>query len=101
VVRTSGKTLHPILQPGTNPKDEVCGTALQALKESNAEVAPHLSFVDLEVEFLCNPRPIERSDREDGGPLVYRIAHKVKLWRPGTSPRVERTTQEGVLPLGI
>jgi alkaline phosphatase D len=86
----------------------------KALKESNPEVAPHLSFVDigghgystvraaadeLEVEFVCIPRPIEGNDHEDGGPLAYRVTHRVKLWKPGTAPRVERTAQEGTLPL--
>lgn len=88
----------------------------QALKESNPEVAPHLSFIDvgghgyttvratsdeLEVEFVCIPRPIEGTDRADGGPLAYRVAHKVKLWKPGATPRVERTSQEGTLPLVV
>jgi alkaline phosphatase D len=90
------------------------GDLQQALKESNPEVGPHLSFVDigghgystvrasaeeLEVEFVCIPRPIERSQREDGGPLVYRVTHRVRLWKPGSVPRVERIAQEGTLPL--
>ncbi|HLZ52174.1 MAG TPA: alkaline phosphatase D family protein [Candidatus Acidoferrum sp.] len=81
-----------------------------ALQESNPEVAPHLSFIDtgghgystvraasdeLEVEFVCIPRPIERSESEDGGPLAYRVTHRVKLWKPGSLPRVERTANEG------
>jgi len=85
-----------------------------ALKESNPEVAPHLSFIDLgghgystvratveelEVESVCIPRPIERNEREDGGPLAYRVTHRVKLWKPGSAPRMERTAQEGTLPL--
>jgi alkaline phosphatase D len=71
------------------------GDARQALAASNPEVAPHLSFVDvgghgyavvrvtpedLNVEFVCIPRPIERSSTADGGPLAYRIAHRVRLW---------------------
>ena len=47
------------------------------------------------------PRPIEGADREDGGPLAYRVAHKVKLWKPGAAPRLERTSQEGTLPLVV
>ncbi len=88
----------------------------QALKESNPEVGPHLSFVDigghgyttvrttaeeLEVEFVCIPRPIDRNEREDGGLLAYRVTHKVKLWKPGSAPRMERTAQEGTFPLVI
>jgi alkaline phosphatase D len=90
------------------------GDLQQALAESNPEVAPHLSFVDvgghgystvratseeLEVEFVCIPRPIERNEREDGGPLVYRVTHRVKLWKPDSTPQIERTAQEGKLPL--
>ena len=85
-----------------------------AAKESNPEVSPHLSFVDLgghgyttvravakqlEVEFVCIPRPIENNDHEDGGPLAYRVTHRVQLWKPGDRPRIERTAQEGPLPL--
>jgi alkaline phosphatase D len=90
------------------------GDARQALAERNPEVAPHLSFIDvgghgysvaratneeLEVEFVCIPRPLERSDRADGGPLVYRITHRVKRWGRDASPQLERTTYEGALPL--
>src|SRR5262249_37320597 len=72
------------------------GDFKKALAASNPELAPHLSFVDLgghgyslvratsddvEVEFVCIPRPFERSTSADGGPLAYRIAHRVKLWR--------------------
>jgi alkaline phosphatase D len=86
----------------------------KALGERNPEVAPHLSFVDvgghgysvvkatadaLEVEFVCIPRPIERSERADGGPLAYRVAHRVNRWDRGGAPRLERTTLEGALPL--
>jgi alkaline phosphatase D len=90
------------------------GDVHAALKESNPEVGPHLSFVDigghgyttvrataeeLEVEFVCIPRPIEHNDREDGGPLAYRVTHRVKLWRSGSAPRIERIAQEGTFPL--
>jgi alkaline phosphatase D len=90
------------------------GDARQALAERNPEVAPHLSFMDvgghgysvvrasndeLEVEFVCIPRPLERSDRADGGPLAYRVAHRVKRWAHGAAPKLERTKVEGTLPL--
>ena len=86
----------------------------QALSASNPEVAPHLSFADtgghgyavvraapedLTVEFVCIPRPIERSTSADGGPLAYRVSHRVRLWGPGETPTVVRASQEGVLPL--
>jgi alkaline phosphatase D len=92
------------------------GDLQQALRESNPEVAPHLSFVDvgahgyttvratadaLEVEFVCIPRPIESSGRADGGPLAYRVTHQVQLWKPGRRPQVARTKQDGVLPLAV
>src|SRR4029077_20193264 len=52
----------------------------------NPELSPHLSFLDMgghgyslvqatpqwiEVEFVCIPRPIDRSTEPDGGPLRY------------------------------
>jgi alkaline phosphatase D len=92
------------------------GDLQQALRESNPEVAPHLSFLDvgahgyttvrataeaLEVEFVCIPRPIEPNGRQDGGPLAYRVTHQVKLWKPGRRPQVARTKQEGPLPLAV
>jgi alkaline phosphatase D len=87
-----------------------------ALEEKNPEVSPHMSFVDagghgysvvhvtaesMEVEFVCVPRPIERSEKADGGPLAYRIAHVVKSWQPGSVPKLERTRVEGKLPLVV
>ncbi|HKQ79170.1 MAG TPA: alkaline phosphatase D family protein, partial [Blastocatellia bacterium] len=90
------------------------GDAQRALAERNPEVAPHLSFVDvgghgysvarvtadeLEVEFVCIPRPLERSDRADGGPLAYRVAHRVMRWSQGVAPSIKRTALEGTLPL--
>jgi alkaline phosphatase D len=92
------------------------GNVQQALKERNAEVAPHLSFVDagghgyavvcakadeLEVEFVCIPRPLERVDKDAGGPLAYRVTHRVKRWNADGAPRLERTSVEGKLPLVV
>jgi alkaline phosphatase D len=53
----------------------------------------------LEVEFVCIPRPLERTDREDGGPLAYRVVHRVKRWTAGGAPMLEHTKVEGTLPL--
>jgi alkaline phosphatase D len=87
----------------------------RALAVRNPEVAPHLSFADvgghgyavvrvapedLIVEFVCVPRPIERSTSADGGPLAYRVSHRVRLCGAGETPKVVRASQEGVLPLG-
>lgn len=92
------------------------GEVKQALAERNAELAPHLSFMDvgghgysvvragadeLEVEFVCIPRPLQRSERADGGPLAYRVAHRVSRWQSGTAPRLERQVLEGTLPLVV
>ena len=90
------------------------GDVRQAMAERNPELAPHLSFMDagahgysvvrasadgLEVEFVCLPRPLERSESADGGPLAYRVTHRVKRWSNGAAPRLERTSLEGTLPL--
>jgi alkaline phosphatase D len=87
----------------------------QARALSNRELAPHLEFVDLgahgyakvrltademRTEFVCIPRPIERSASADGGPLRYRIAHVAKLWRAGEQPQLVREVIEGDPGLG-
>jgi alkaline phosphatase D len=88
----------------------------RALKLSNREMSPHLQFLDLgghgyalvsaaddalEVEFVCIPRPLERSTTADGGPLVYRVVHRAKLWKGGETPQLERVLLEGKPPLSI
>ena len=92
------------------------GDIHKAYVERNPEVAPHLKFADMgghgysmvratsdevEVEFVCIPRPIERSMQEDGGPVSYRVTHRVKRWNAGETPRIERTKEKGTLPLVI
>jgi alkaline phosphatase D len=77
---------------------------------SNPELAPHLAFLDMgghgyatvrvtgdsfESEFVCIPRPIERIERPDGGPLSYRVVHKARLWTRGERPSLEQTLLEG------
>ena len=76
------------------------GDLAKARAASNPDLSPHLSFVDmgghgyalvhvnsttLETEFVCIPRPLERSEGADGGPLVYRVKHKAKLWEKGAA----------------
>ena len=88
----------------------------QARAVSNPELAPHLEFLDygghgyttvrasateLEAEFVCIPIPLERSEREDGGPLVYRVAHRVPLWSAGQRPRLTQEVLEGDPGLAI
>ncbi len=90
------------------------GDLKQALTARNPQLAPHLSFVDLgahgysvvrvaqdhlEVEFVCIPRPLERSAAIDGGSIAYRVTHRVDHWLPNTRPKVRRTTVTGTLPL--
>jgi len=76
----------------------------------------HLEFVDLgghgyakvrltaeemRTEFVCIPRPITRSDRADGGPLRYRVAHTARLWRAGERPLLKTVVLEGDVGLSI
>lgn len=83
---------------------------------SNPDLAPHLEFVDLgghgyakvrlstdemRTEFVCIPRPVARSDRPDGGPLRYRVAHTAALWKSGQRPHLKTTVIEGDVGLSI
>ena len=83
---------------------------------SNRELAPHLEFIDagghgyakvrlsadeMRTEFVCIPRPVTRSERPDGGPLRYRVAHIAKLWKPGERPRLQGQVLEGDPGLSI
>ena len=92
------------------------GDAERARTLSNAELSPHVSFVDMgghgyavvsatstaiETEFVCIPRPLERSTREDGGPLAYRVRHHSELWRSGESPRLTTRVLEGTPTFSI
>lgn len=49
----------------------------------------------LETEFVCLPRPLERSASADGGPMLYRTKHSAKLWRKGARPSLELRIVEG------
>jgi alkaline phosphatase D len=86
------------------------GDAERARRASNPDLAPHLSFLDMgghgyatlrltaeaaECEFVCIPRPLERSEGQDGGPLRYRVVHRVPLWGPGERPRLQQRVLEG------
>jgi alkaline phosphatase D len=111
-------TINMLLRHGVRSCLEYArnGDLARARSLSNPDVAPHLSFVDLgghgyatvrlsaadmRTEFVCIPRPITRSDREDGGPLRYRVAHVARLWRPGERPRLEQQVIEGDPGLSI
>ena len=86
------------------------GDIQKARALSNPDLSPHLSFVDMgghgysvvrvtsdafETEFVCIPRPIERSEKPDGGPLLYRTRHRAKLWHRGETPKLETQIVEG------
>ena len=55
----------------------------------------HLTAEAAECEFVCIPRPLERSDRADGGPLRYRVTHRCALWQKGETPKLEQRVVEG------
>jgi len=90
------------------------GDVARARALSNPAVSPHLRFADLsghgyatvrvtsdrlETEFVAIPRPYERSETPDGGPIAYRAVHRVDLWAPGARPRLEQEIVEGTPPL--
>ena len=86
------------------------GDVEKARKQSNPALSPHLKFVDmgghgyavvtatthaLEAEFVCIPRPLERSERADGGPLRYRIRSRTAVEKKGEAPKLEVEILEG------
>ena len=86
------------------------GDGAKARALSNPDLSPHLSFVDMgghgysvvhatsgfiETEFVCIPRPLERSDRPDGGALGYRVKFRTGLWKNGEAPKLEMQILEG------
>jgi alkaline phosphatase D len=90
------------------------GDLAKARALSNPDLAPHLSFVDMgghgyaivraegkamDVEFVCIPRPLERSTGVDGGPLRYRVTHHVPLWN--TAERPQKNIQSHDRDLGL
>jgi alkaline phosphatase D len=50
---------------------------------------------------VCIPRPLERSREPDGGPLLYRVVHRARLWQAGERPALERVSLEGTTPLSL
>ena len=92
------------------------GDLEKALAARNPDLAPHLTFVDLGghgyatvrvdadrmvTDFVCIPRPIERSAGDDGGPLQYRVRHEVPLWRAGERPQMRQQVVEGDAGLSV
>ncbi len=92
------------------------GDIVAARALTNPDVAPHLEFIDMgghgysvvtatgeafATEFVCIPRPIQRSPTADGGPLRYRVVHRAQLWRSGERPALLRQILEGNPSLSI
>lgn len=86
------------------------GDIQKARQVSNPDLSPHVSFVDMgghgysvvratsqtiETEFVCIPRPLESSGRDDGGPLSYRVRFRTPMWAKGESPRIGMKVVEG------
>jgi alkaline phosphatase D len=86
------------------------GDIVKARALSNPDLSPHAAFVDMgghgysvvratdqfvETEFVCIPRPLERSEREDGGPLRYRVSFRANWWAAGAAPRLDMRVLEG------
>jgi len=105
-------TMNLLLRHGVRSALEYVksGDIQKARALSNPDLSPHLSFVDMgghgyavvrvtgdsfETEFVCIPRPVERSERADGGPLLYRTRHRAGLWRKGEKPRLDLQIVEG------
>lgn len=92
------------------------GDVAAARAARNPDLSPNLEFADyggygyatvraspgeLETEFVCIPPPFERSETEDGGPLRYRVIHRVSRWAPGERPQMRREIVEGDVELSI
>jgi alkaline phosphatase D len=111
-------TVNMTLRHGVRASLEYARTKdlARARAVSNPDSAPHLAFVDMgghgystvkatpthvETEFVCIPRPIRRSEAEDGGPLRYRVVHRAALWRAKERPMLEQQVLEGDPKLSI
>ena len=105
-------TINMLLRHGVRSclEYERSGDAERARLLTNRDLAPHLAFLDMgghgyatvrasadawECEFVCIPRPIESSTRNDGGPLLYRVVHRTPLWEKGERPQIEQRVVEG------
>ena len=108
----AGQALNMLLRHGVRTCFDYAehGDIARARRLSNPDVASHVSFVDmgghgyaivtaasqeLETEFVCIPRPIDRVDQPDGGPVVYRVRHRTRSWREGEAPTLQQQVIEG------
>jgi alkaline phosphatase D len=86
------------------------GDIEKARAATNPDLAPHVRFVDMgghgyvvvragsaafETEFVCIPRPLERSNSANGGPLNYRVRTRSPLWAKGDAPKLDVEIVEG------
>jgi alkaline phosphatase D len=111
-------TINMLLRHGVRSALEYAasGDLEKARALSNRDLSPHVSFVDaggngyatvrvtpdiLETEFVCVERPVTRSTAPDGGPLVYRVLHRARLWKRGETPRLEQQVIEGAPNLSM
>jgi alkaline phosphatase D len=92
------------------------GDAIKARALSNPELSPHLSFVDMAghgyavvrasgtemvTEFVCIPRPLERSTSAEGGPILYRVSFTTRTWRADEPPKLQMKVTQGDPRLSI
>ena len=111
-------TMNLLLHHGVRSALEYArsGDLAKAHAAHNPDLAPHLSFVDMGghgyttvrvdantmvTDFVCIPRPLERSSAADGGSLRYRVRHEVPLWRPGERPQLRQSVLEGDAGLAV
>jgi alkaline phosphatase D len=105
-------TINMLLRHGVRSCLEYAhsGNMEKARTLSNRDLSPHVRFADmgghgysvvratrsaLETEFVCIPRPLERSEREDGGPLSYRVRFSTQIWHKEQSPDLQTRIVEG------
>ena len=109
---TPQPTLNMLLRHGVRACLEYArsGDVEKARAQSNPALSPHVSFVDMgghgytivraaddaiETTFVCIPRPLEPSERDDGGPLNYRVRCRSARWTPDALPRLDVHVVEG------
>lgn len=87
------------------------GNLARARALRNPDLSPHLSFVDVgghgyatvrvdgtvfETKFVSIPRPLERSESDDGGPIRYRVRHRARQWQHGEVPVLEQPWSKAI-----
>ncbi|CAM3249323.1 Phosphodiesterase [Sphingomonas antarctica] len=109
---THEPTVNLLLRHGVRTALEYAktGNRAAALALRNPDNAPHLEFCDMgghgyavvtagseviETEFVCVPRPVTRAATADGGPIRYRVAHRVERWRAGEKMKLDQQVSAG------